>query len=77
MDIIELEKILKTSNFQKHLENYITHEIIEKNIFNSSKNNPFMPEVISKKLILITIVKCTVIIVSMIYLMNKNSMGVE
>lgn len=65
---MDIENIIMKKDFQEGLENYIYSNI-------KRRKNPFNPEeVISRKMIISTIIQCTVIIVTllrMIYLKEE------
>lgn len=66
---MDIEDIIRKKNFQEDLEEYIYNNI-------KKKKNPFNPEeVISRKVIISTMIQCTVIIVTllrMIYLKEEQ-----
>lgn len=71
MKINELEKIMSNNNFQENLERQLISEIMERE--NSEAFlNPFASEKISRKMILTTIIHCTVVLATIMYMLNRR-----
>ena len=69
MKLKELEQIINTSNFQELLEKQLVMEVDEK----TNETNPFNEAEITNNLIISTIIHCTVILASIIYLLHKKT----
>lgn len=73
MKLSELESIIGNTNFEHNLEEYIYSETLTDGNNSALKYNPFSHESITNKLILTTVIRCTIIISSFIYLLyNKE-----
>lgn len=66
MQVNEIEKIYEGDDFSKNLKEYLLKEI------DNDRTNPFGKE-ITKKTILNTIIHCTILIATLIYISNKES----
>lgn len=64
---------MNSANFQEEFEEYLVEGIAQKKGGFPVKYNPFQMETISRKIILTTIIYCTVSLASLIYYTNRNN----
>lgn len=69
MRIQELQNIITTDNFHADLEEYLLEEIQNNN---PKYADPFSRDEVTLKMILSTILKCTLILATLMYLFNKK-----
>lgn len=65
MKLSELEVILNNNNFPEHLEEHIISEL-------DDEKNPFTEKRVTNEMIVSTIIHCTIILASIIYILHRK-----
>lgn len=73
MKLEEIKEITRNADFTKNMENYLLEEITENGFEHPLPKSPFDPEDVTNKLIFNTILYCTLLLATLMYvLINRG-----